>query len=529
MASVGVAGGSAGGRQSQPVEREYRIVDLGPLGFLADPDLIGTFDINDRNEVAFGGLNGSGQIVPKLWRPTSTGGEIIELPLVADGHTWTSGIAFDINDDGIVVGQVGGHTRAAFGSRAAVWDLNADPVVLRTIAPQSPPSGQLEAWQNWTRAIAVSEGSDDSVRILVETWDEVQCRSDCGFEGPQDVGVVGTAVVSMVSIEDTQVVQSQLLHPDPGDCWGAGVGRDIRLAGGTEVVGSGGLDLIRDACTTPGGDPCNALRISYRWENGSPGELPDLDGDGPNQARGSQARGIGGDGAFVGWGFDVQNFPNDCFQRPLLWESAGADPVILPHPGPSLSEQFRAEGTSGPRANGRLVVGWNSYSGGGGAVRWHEDGQGGWTFEDLSPSGSIVDYDTCSSVLTVRYAFDVSVDGWIVGAGLAGDDSWHSYLLVPLVRSECPEDIDGDGEIGLGDLLIALSTFYACPQCLTCAADINGDRSVDFVDLLAILAAWGECGGDPGLIPQTVSDCFQKFGSDPIALEACLSSIGANQ
>ena len=43
------------------------------------------------------------------------------------------------------------------------------------------------------------------------------------------------------------------------------------------------------------------------------------------------------------------------------------------------------------------------------------------------------------------------------------------------------------------------------------------------------LNAWGECGGDPGLIPQTVADCFQKFGSDPIALEACLSSIGANQ
>lgn len=277
MTSVGVAGGTAAARQSQPVEREYRIVDLGPLGFLADPDLIGTFDINDRNEVAFGGLNGSGQIVPKLWRPTSTGGEIIELPLAADGHTWTSGIAFDINDDGIVVGQVGGHTRAAYGSRAAVWDLNADPVVLRTIAPQSPSSGQLEPWQNWTRAIAVSEGSADSVRILVETWDEVLCRSDCSFEGPQDVGVVGTAVVSF---EDTQVDQSQLLRPDPGDCWGAGVGRDIRLAGGTEVVGSGGLDLIRDACTTPGGDPCNALRISYRWENGSPGELPDLDGDG---------------------------------------------------------------------------------------------------------------------------------------------------------------------------------------------------------------------------------------------------------
>ena len=43
------------------------------------------------------------------------------------------------------------------------------------------------------------------------------------------------------------------------------------------------------------------------------------------------------------------------------------------------------------------------------------------------------------------------------------------------------------------------------------------------------LNGWGECGGDQGLIPQTVSDCFQKFGSDPIALEAFLSSIGANQ
>lgn len=49
----------------------YRIVDLGPLGFTADPDQIGTFDINDHNQVAYGLADASGVVRPTVWLPES--------------------------------------------------------------------------------------------------------------------------------------------------------------------------------------------------------------------------------------------------------------------------------------------------------------------------------------------------------------------------------------------------------------------------------------------------------------------------
>jgi hypothetical protein len=54
----------------------------------------------------------------------------------------------------------------------------------------------------------------------------------------------------------------------------------------------------------------------------------------------------------------------------------------------------------------------------------------------------------------------------------------------------CPEDIDGDAIIGLGDLLLVLA---AWGPCVDCPEDISGDGIVDFEELLAILSEWGDC------------------------------------
>ena len=51
-----------------------------------------------------------------------------------------------------------------------------------------------------------------------------------------------------------------------------------------------------------------------------------------------------------------------------------------------------------------------------------------------------------------------------------------------------PEDLDGDGAVGLSDLLVVLASFGPCGD--PCPADIDGDGSVGFGDLLAVLAAW---------------------------------------
>ncbi len=54
-------------------------------------------------------------------------------------------------------------------------------------------------------------------------------------------------------------------------------------------------------------------------------------------------------------------------------------------------------------------------------------------------------------------------------------------------------DLDGDGSVGIGDLLVLLAGWGACPETCppACAADLDGDCAVGIADLLALLAAWG--------------------------------------
>ncbi|RZO55887.1 MAG: hypothetical protein EVA77_03825 [Phycisphaeraceae bacterium] len=50
------------------------------------------------------------------------------------------------------------------------------------------------------------------------------------------------------------------------------------------------------------------------------------------------------------------------------------------------------------------------------------------------------------------------------------------------------EDLDGDGTVGFGDLVLLLSSFGPCDNC---PADFNGNSAVDFEDLVRLLSAWG--------------------------------------
>jgi hypothetical protein len=56
----------------------------------------------------------------------------------------------------------------------------------------------------------------------------------------------------------------------------------------------------------------------------------------------------------------------------------------------------------------------------------------------------------------------------------------------------CPGDLDASGDVGFGDVLIALGDWGACGD--PCPADLDGDGSVAFGDVLELLAAWGPCG-----------------------------------
>ena len=52
-------------------------------------------------------------------------------------------------------------------------------------------------------------------------------------------------------------------------------------------------------------------------------------------------------------------------------------------------------------------------------------------------------------------------------------------------------DLDGDGIVGVSDLLILLANWGPCPDCKDCPADLDGDCTVGVADLLILLANWG--------------------------------------
>ena len=71
--------------------------------------------------------------------------------------------------------------------------------------------------------------------------------------------------------------------------------------------------------------------------------------------------------------------------------------------------------------------------------------------------------------------------------GMSDDDNNNG------VPDECetPGDLNGDGMVGVDDLLILLGNWGPCADCDDCVADIDGDCSVGVKDLLILLANWG--------------------------------------
>jgi hypothetical protein len=60
--------------------------------------------------------------------------------------------------------------------------------------------------------------------------------------------------------------------------------------------------------------------------------------------------------------------------------------------------------------------------------------------------------------------------------------------IADVCPSDCP-DLDGDGVVGVNDLLIIIGDWGLANS----PADINGDGIVDVSDLLTAVGAWGVC------------------------------------
>jgi hypothetical protein len=59
---------------------------------------------------------------------------------------------------------------------------------------------------------------------------------------------------------------------------------------------------------------------------------------------------------------------------------------------------------------------------------------------------------------------------------------------------DCPEDLDGSGDVGFADLTSLLGSWGPCPMPpAECPADFDGSGDVGFADLTQLLGSWGPC------------------------------------
>ncbi|MCP3904080.1 MAG: hypothetical protein GY715_10640 [Planctomycetes bacterium] len=56
--------------------------------------------------------------------------------------------------------------------------------------------------------------------------------------------------------------------------------------------------------------------------------------------------------------------------------------------------------------------------------------------------------------------------------------------------ASCPEDLDGRGLVGFGDILVVIASWGPCGAC---EADLNLDGEVGFAEIIAVISAWGPC------------------------------------
>ena len=66
-------------------------------------------------------------------------------------------------------------------------------------------------------------------------------------------------------------------------------------------------------------------------------------------------------------------------------------------------------------------------------------------------------------------------------------------IIEVVAAGKCPWDLDGNGSVGVKDLLFLLGAWGPCPPKADCPADFDDSGDVGVKDLLILLGAWGPC------------------------------------
>ncbi len=308
-------------------------------------------------------INNSGQIVgqdqqggqrPFLWSPSAG---MTALPILAGSM---NGIAFDINDAGVVVGE--SHAELDGINHGVLWPTSGGVVDLGSLGGRFSTarginsSGQVVGWSMvaneelhafiWTAATGM---------VDLNTWGS-PCAGASQAEAISDAGlVVGACEGRPVIWSQTQGMR-ELRTPDGGS---QGSAHDINSQG--HVVGTFGnigaaLWIVEQTPPVIDPGPANMLRTAL-W-NG-------------------EARGINRDRAVVGFG----GFPGAVGAGALVWWPGLVNPLELPVlPGDAIgvaiaiNDAWQIVGSSGSRA-----------------VLWQPNAsRTAWTVHDLGAAGGSV-------------------------------------------------------------------------------------------------------------------------------------------
>lgn len=506
---VAIAAGAAPLAVCSPAaaqDRCYRLIDLGPIGF-GPGGAEALFGINNNNQGVFTAeVNGKKHAMLYLPAPAYgfTEPGCYDLHALAGLPADQTSVAHDINENGIVAGY-----RTVDGFRRAfIWRLDIDPHQFINLGTFSGGTWS-EAWaiNNANPPIVVGEG-------------EFLANCECDDQGPQGHTLKRGFALDLIGPNPTLLNAAQLVQdPDRNlGCLPNTISRDVNTPG----VGG---DLLVVGSAHDGGGICpNGSSRATLWTNPI---LPINAGMALAQLSplGSNAWGVSNLGPIVGVSRTMEPQTHAVF-----WPDPGVliplDLATLPGiPGGSQPKAYRINNLADidvvGRSSGVLGV----------ALLWECPGicnvLDNWIAFDLNQEIS-----DCDVGWTLYRADDVNDNGLIIGSGHRQGQGAHAFILEPQDPC-CPADLDGDGTVGVKDLLILLGDWGPCLNCgncgVECVADLDCDCDVGVSDLLILLGDWGPCGFAIATTPpQNIQDCMDRFSAeseDELALINCLETV----
>jgi hypothetical protein len=430
-------------------------------------------------------------------------GTLLELPNPDPIHGGFSA-AFDVNEEGLIVGSVGGEKpeRVYFtAERAAVWRLEAGvSPTLAVIAPPSAPEFPVYGEGGFGRLESVSSSTGG------ETWaaGHFGLAGSCGF-GLGDPRYAASAVRVDLHSAAAYRWDSQFDHPRGGmraiskeRNWMAGFQTSCAL-----VLGCGGdADSRAWGWTFAAAPP--ALQSFDR----------NLDLSGGNSFAAGRIEAVLDDGSAVGTIFDRVLEGGFCAEQAAGWAPGAANvgSFLMDIDGTDQG----ADGFKGYWANdvaqlaspliaGRLAVGGAVQSGVGnaGALWFRPDTAAGWTTGDWQyrrVRDMVSPLKSGTETIRVRSLQGVNRFGDCVGEAEvvkpipgASPEVTRRAVLLRAVPVGCVGDLNRDGSVGPADLAMLLSHWCNGPSCASAAAiaDLNVDGQVGAADLTIFLANWG--------------------------------------